>query len=123
MRLIRVANVVGSDFSLLDGDVNNLVRPGAIARRENMRCARLHLGVRDDAAVLRFHAGFFQIEQGRVWHAAQREENFLGRNGNGFSVVREGDGFQFSLPLRTRDFCVRKNLDALAAKNFFDLDS
>jgi hypothetical protein len=45
-RRFRMHDVVRRDFALLDGDVDDFVRPGAIARRENVRRARLHLVVR-----------------------------------------------------------------------------
>ena len=95
------------DFALLDGDVDDLMRPGAIARRINVRRAGLHFGIGDDAAVFRFHARVFQIQRRRVRNSAQREQNFLGGNGNRFSVLLERNRFQFSLSLRVQQVSCR----------------
>ena len=70
-------DVVRRDFALRHGDVDDLVRPGAIARRENVRRAGLHFGIGDDAAIFRFHARIFQIQSRRVRNSAKREQNFL----------------------------------------------
>ena len=64
------------DFALLDRDVNDLMRPGAIARRVNVRRARLHPRVRDDAPVFVLNAGVFQTERRRVRHPARARKKF-----------------------------------------------
>ena len=55
-------DIVSGDFTLLDGDVDDLVRPGAIAGGVNVRRAGLHEVVRDDAALLRSDAGLVEVE-------------------------------------------------------------
>jgi hypothetical protein len=47
---LRVRDVMRGDFALLNGDVDDFVRPGAIARRVNVRRAGLHEFIRNDAA-------------------------------------------------------------------------
>ena len=91
-------------FALLNRDVDDFVRPGAIARRENVRRARLHFVVCDDAAVFRFHAGVFQAERRRVRHAAQREQNFLGGNGNCLPSCSNETVFNFPLRFASKSF-------------------
>ena len=61
-RCVRRGDVVRRNLALLHGEVNNLVRSGAIARRVNVRRAGLHEFVRDNAPVFGFHTGLFQIQ-------------------------------------------------------------
>ncbi len=58
-RFFWLDHIVRRDFSLRHGDVNDVMRPGAITRRKNVRRAGLHPGVCDDAAIVGFHARFF----------------------------------------------------------------
>ena len=61
------------NFALLHGEMNDFMRPGAIARRVNVRRARLHELIGHDATVLAGDPGSSQVERRRVRHAAQRE--------------------------------------------------
>ncbi len=73
-RLSWFQDVVNRDFALLNRDVDDLVRPGAIAGGKNMRRTPvLHGIISDDASVFGFHPGGWQIEGGRVWHAPKRK--------------------------------------------------
>ncbi len=67
-----------------------------------------------------FTPAFVQIQRRRVRHAAQREQNFLGGNGNHFAFVLKRNGFQFSFPLRVHQLCAGENPDAFAPENLFD---
>jgi hypothetical protein len=73
--------------------------------------------------VFRFHTGVFQAERRGVRHAAQREQDFLGGNGNRFAVLLERNRFQFSFALRVQKFRAGENLDAFAPENLFDFHS
>ena len=50
------------DLALLNGDVHDLVRAGAVAPGENVRRARSHVRVAEDAAVLGLDTGVFERE-------------------------------------------------------------
>ena len=81
------------NFALQDREVNNLVRPGAIAGRVNMRRARLHVLVGDDAGPVGSDAGLLKAESSGVRCASEREQNLL-RVRLGLSpAVQEGDDF------------------------------
>ena len=100
--------------------MHDLMRAGAIASRKNVRCAGLHQLVRDDAPIFRFHTGFFEIQRRRIGHAAQREQDFLGGNGNHFAFVFKRNGLEFSFPPCVHQLRAGEDLDAFPPENFFD---
>ena len=53
-------------------------RPGAIARRVNVRHAGLHAAIRHDASAIRGERRCVQAERRNVRHAAEPEKDFLG---------------------------------------------
>jgi hypothetical protein len=69
----RLRKIVRRNLALLNGEVNDFMRPGAIARRVNVRRARLHELIGHDPAALAGDPGSSQVERRRVRHAAQRE--------------------------------------------------
>jgi hypothetical protein len=61
-RRFWVHYIMRRNFALRHGDVDDFVRPGAIARCKNVRRTRLHFAVGDDIAIFSFHTGIFQIQ-------------------------------------------------------------
>lgn len=114
-------DVAPGGFALLHGDVDNLIKAGAVAGGVNVRRAGLHGFIGDDVSVWAgFDAGLFQIQRSGVGDSAQGEQQFPGGNGNGFAVVLEGNGFEFSLSFGVQQFCAGKDADAFAAENIFN---
>src|SRR5262249_35378250 len=85
-----VSGMAGGQFALLDGNVNNLVWPGAVARGVNMRRGGLlPAGDNDLAIVPRAHTGCSQVEGGGIGFASERVEKVVGAAGNALAAVRE----------------------------------
>ena len=110
-------NVMRRDFALLNRDVDDFVRSGAVASRVNVRCARLHLRVGDDARAFGCYAGFLQVKPGRVRRATEREEYFLGCHANRFAIMLEGDSFQVAFTPRIHQLRPGKYRHAIAAEH------
>ena len=58
------------DLALLNGEVHDLVWSGAVAPGENVRCARSHVGVTEDAAALGLDAAVLERERSGVRRSA-----------------------------------------------------
>src|SRR5579862_6307699 len=110
-----MGNIVGGDFALLDGDVNNFVRTSAIAHCIDMRDAGMHAGVCDDARAIRFNPGASEIQRGGIRSAAKGEENFIRRYANGFSALLEYDALRRAFLPGIHESCVSMKVNAFVA--------
>src|SRR5262249_22969182 len=69
--------VAGGQFALLDGDVDDFMRPADIASGEKMRRAALLLVIGGDVPVLDAHPGLFSGQAFELRLAAEGAENLV----------------------------------------------
>ena len=101
----RMRDVVRGDFALLDGDVDDLMRPGAIARRVNVRRAGLHFRIGDDPAVVASRRRPFASPVRRCSATRpMREENFLRHGPQNFAMLMERHSLAPSLAEGSSNF-------------------
>ena len=89
------------DFALLDSNVHNRIRPGAIARRVNVWQAGLHRRIRFNAPIIQRHINLLQTKPRRIGHAPSRDEYLFSRDAPRAVSMREdnallppvGEGF------------------------------
>ena len=105
------------DFSLLHGDVDNLVRAGAIASRVDVRHVSLHSRIRNDPTACGLYAGVFKAQPCGVGLAAQRKQHFISGNSNRLVVVLEGDLLPFAFPPGVEQMRSREQPNAFPAED------
>ena len=77
------------NLSLLHGEMQDLVRAGAIAGGVDVRRAGLHEFVRHDAPACGSHAGFVEVKRRGVRHSTEGHQDFFSADGHGLAVVLE----------------------------------
>ena len=82
-------DVVGRNLGLLHGEMQDLMRPGAITGGVNVRRVRLHEVVGENPAVFRFDPGVFQIERCRIRNSPERKQDFFRGNSSRFPFMFE----------------------------------
>ena len=111
-------NVVRGDLALLNRDVHNLMRTGAVARGVNVRRAGLHLRIDHNALLLCSHPRPFQVQPGGVRRSAECEQNFLRRHAKRFALMLKRHPFQSPVAPGIHQPGRGVNCQALAPKNF-----
>ena len=74
-------DVMRGDFTLLDGDMNDLMPAGAVTRRVDVRGGGLHARIGLDAGALQFNARPFEAQMPGVRRAPEREIVLVCRTG------------------------------------------
>ena len=119
-RVGGVQHVVRGGFALLDGDVHNLVRAGAVAPGEDVRRAGSHLRVAEDATFVRLDTGVLEGERGGVGRAAQPVKNRLGAHLMPCAVLLVDDHFVVAVLPRVDERAAGVDGDALVAEGGLD---
>src|SRR6266576_7335919 len=86
-----MGDVAIGNFALLDGNMNDLMQPGAVAGGKNVGQIGLHPGVRPNAMVFEVDADLFQSQGGNIRNSAERKKDLLSLEPNGLAVVLESD--------------------------------
>lgn len=105
-------------FAMLNGKVDDLVRPGAVSGGEDMRRGSAHLRVGGDAAgCVKCDTSGGQVEAGDVGRSAQAMEDLLRAHRVGSAGVFKADVFQTAFHLHVQQARAGEYLDAFSTED------
>src|SRR5882672_5012441 len=123
LHLAWMGDIVGSDFGLLDGDVDDLVQARAVTGCVNVWDCGLHVRIGHDAVIFELHTDCLEAEFSHIGNSAESKEDLIGVDANGSLRMFEHDFLLTSGTPGIEQFGSRVNDDSFSPKDFLQFGS
>jgi hypothetical protein len=101
---MRVRDIVGGNFALLNSDMNDLVQAGAIPGGVDVADIGLHEVIGHDAAVFELHADLIQAKRGHIRHPPEAIKDFIRSRLQGLAFAFKRNFFMAADTLGAEEF-------------------